>query len=197
MGCRARLHTRSSLASRHPQRTRAHSDRRTDNDHRCPVRCARESYDGDVPSSRASSPAASRRAVLPGGVVATRRAIRRRGGLMGVAVAAGLWILGLLFGALLSDPIGGAASFLFLVMALPVMPLLGMPATGGTARLYLAIVSSAVLWWLLGQVVASRVARRPVVGWREWMREFAVMGLGLWLGAAGGLILGALALGAL
>lgn len=116
---------------------------------------------------------------------------------MGIAVAAGLWLLGLVFGVLLSDPMGGAASFLFLVMALPVMPLLGMPATGGTTRLSLAIISSGVLWWLLGQVVASRVARRPVVGWREWTREFVLMGLGLWLGAAGGLLLGALALGAL
>lgn len=116
---------------------------------------------------------------------------------MGIAVAAALWMLGLVLGAVLSDPIGGAASFMFLVMALPVMPLLGMPATGGTARLYVAIVSSVVVWWLLGQIVAARVARRPVVGWREWIREFALMGVGLWLGAAGGLLLGALALGAL
>lgn len=130
-------------------------------------------------------------------MVATRRAIRRRGGLMGLAVAGGLWIFGLVLGALLAGPIGGAASFMFLVMALPVMPLLGMPAAGGSTRLYVAIVASAVLWWLLGQIVAARVAKRPVVGWREWLREFVVMGLGLWLGAAGGLLLGALALGAL
>lgn len=135
--------------------------------------------------------------VIPGGVVATRRAIRRRGGLMGIGVAIALWVIGLVLGALLSDPIGGAASFMFLVMALPVMPLLGMPATGGTTRLYVALIASAVLWWLLGQIVAARVARRPVVGWREWLREFVTMGLGLWIGAAGGLLLGALALGAL
>ena len=116
---------------------------------------------------------------------------------MGIAVAIGLWFIGLVLGAVLSDPIGGAASFVFLVMALPVMPLLGMPATGGATRLYIAIFASAVLWWVLGQVVAARVSQRPVVGWREWLREFVLMGLGLWIGAAGGLILGALALGAL
>lgn len=77
------------------------------------------------------------------------------------------------------------------------MPLLGMPAAGGTTRLYVAILASGVVWWLLGQVVATRVAKRPVVGWREWAREFTVIGLGLWLGAAGGLVIGALALGAL
>ncbi|MSV37321.1 MAG: hypothetical protein F2916_04625 [Actinobacteria bacterium] len=59
----------------------------------------------------------------------------------------------------------------------------------------LAIVGSGVLWWLLGQVVAGRVTKRPVVGWREWLREFFVVGLGLWIGAAGGLLLGVLVLG--
>jgi hypothetical protein len=34
------------------------------------------------------------------------------------------------------------------------------------------------------------------VGWREWTREFVIIGLGLWIGAAGGLLLGALVLGA-
>jgi hypothetical protein len=59
----------------------------------------------------------------------------------------------------------------------------------------LAIVGSGVLWWLLGQVVAGRVTKRPVVGWSEWLREFFVVGLGLWIGAAGGLLLGVLVLG--
>jgi hypothetical protein len=56
---------------------------------------------------------------------------------------------------------------------------------------------SATLWWILGQVVAFRVAQRPVVGWREWVKEFVTLSLGLWLGAAMALAIGALALGAL
>ena len=94
-----------------------------------------------------------------------------------------------------SGPKGGSVAFVLMVMALPVMPILGMPSAGGTARLLIAIVSSAVLWWFLGQVVAGRVTKRPVVGWREWLREFFVVGLGLWIGAAGGLLLGVLVLG--
>ena len=126
---------------------------------------------------------------------ATRRALRRRGGVVAVAVAAALWLAGLAGAALVDGPVGGVVSFVFLVMALPVMPLLGMPAAGGGTRVMLAIGASAVLWWMLGQVVAGRVTHRPVAGWREWTREFLVIGLGLWVGAAGGLVLGALVLG--
>lgn len=146
-----------------------------------------------------SSPAtSSRRAwpIIPGGVSATRRAVRRRGGVVAIGIAVGLWVLGIAIKAAMSGPVGGALSFVLMVMALPVMPLLGMPAAGGTSRLLVALALSAAIWWLLGQVVAARVTKRPVVGWREWTQEFLFVGLGLWIGAAGGLILGALALGA-
>ncbi|MEY3806005.1 MAG: hypothetical protein RIR69_817 [Actinomycetota bacterium] len=116
---------------------------------------------------------------------------------MGIGIAAVLWCAGAILGWLFSGLIGGVVSFVLMVMALPVMPILGMPAAGGSSRMLLAVGLSAVLWWLLGQVVASRVARRPVVGWREWTKEFVVMSLGLWIGAAVALALGALLLGAL
>jgi len=115
---------------------------------------------------------------------------------MAIGCAAGLWLLGVVFAWLVSGPKGGSVAFVLMVMALPVMPILGMPSAGGTERLLIAIVGSAVLWWFLGQVVAGRVTKRPVVGWREWLREFFVVGLGLWIGAAGGLLLGVLVLGA-
>ena len=133
---------------------------------------------------------------MPGGVASTRRSIRRRGGLMAIGCSVGLWLLGVVFSWIISGPKGGSVALVLMVMALPVMPILGMPAAGGTARLLVAISSSAVLWWILGQVVAGRVTKRPVVGWREWLREFFMVGLGLWIGAAGGLLLGVLVLGA-
>jgi hypothetical protein len=46
-------------------------------------------------------------------------------------------------------------------------------------------------------MVAARVTRRAVAGWREWTREFLVLGAGLWLGAVGSVLLAALALGVL
>lgn len=116
---------------------------------------------------------------------------------MGIGVAVALWCVGAVLGWLFSGLIGGVVSFVLMVMALPVMPILGMPAVGGSSRMLVAAGISAVLWWILGQIVASRVARRPVVGWRDWIKEFVVMSLGLWIGAAAALGLGALLLGAL
>jgi hypothetical protein len=166
---------------------------RIDSDTRCLFAEVLASYDERVANRSSTAP---RRAAMPGGVAATRRAIRRTGGFVGVGVAFGLWLFGVIAGAIVSGPLGGALSFLFMVMALPVMPIFGMPATGGGSRLYVAVAISATLWWFLGQIVAARVSRRPVVGWIEWVREFSLLGLGLWIGAAGGLIIGALALGA-
>lgn len=60
----------------------------------------------------------------------------------------------------------------------------------------IAVAASAVAWWFVGQMAAGRVTKKPVVGWREWAREFVIVSLALWLGAAGGLLLGALLLGA-
>jgi hypothetical protein len=116
---------------------------------------------------------------------------------MAVGIAFALWLTGIVLSWILPGTIGGALSFLMMVMALPVMPVLGMPAAGGGQRLSIAIALSTVIWWFIGQTVAGRVSKRPVVGWREWTREFVVLGLGLWIGAAGALIVGALALGGL
>ena len=138
----------------------------------------------------------SRRVVLPGGVAATRRFIRRTGGLMAIGVAVVLWLASVVLSWFLPAPINGAVSFLGVVLACPVMPALGIPATGGSSRVLLAIALSAALWWFIGQLTAARVARTPVVGYREWLMSFLVMGTAVWCGALGGLLLGALALGA-
>ena len=116
---------------------------------------------------------------------------------MAIAFAVALWLAGIVLGWLVPGSIGGAVSFVFMVLAVPVMPILGLPAAGGDHRLLLAVAASAVAWWVLGQIAAGRVTRSPVAGWREWIREFVLVGLGLWIGAIGGLVLGALALGAL
>lgn len=163
--------------------------------HRCPREPNGATYDDRV-SNGASTSSRSRRVALPGGVVATRRFIRRSGGLMGIGCAGALWIASVVVSWFLPAPLNGAMSFVGVVLACPVMPALGIPATGGGARVLLAIGLSAALWWLIGQLTAARVARTPVVGYREWLMSFLGMGIAVWIGALSGLLLGALALGA-
>lgn len=135
--------------------------------------------------------------MLPGGVIAVRRSIRRTGGLLGIGLAVAIWLVSVVLSWFLPGPLSGAISFLGVVLACPVMPALGIPATGGGSRVLLAMALSAVLWWLIGQLTAARVTRTPVVGYREWLVSFLGLSCAIWLGVLLGVALGALALGAL
>lgn len=110
-------------------------------------------------------------------------------------MACAIALVGKIIGWVVGGAAGGVVSFASLVMAVPVMPILGMPAAGGSARLLAALVLSSVIWWFVGQAVAGRVTRKPVAGWREWTVEFLIVGSGVWAGALGGLVLGAVVLG--
>lgn len=149
-------------------------------------------YDRSVPTDRNAS-----RESFPGGIIQTRRAVRRRGGITGIAVACSFLVVGWLLKVILGGAIGGALSFVAMVAAFPLMPIVGIPAADGTIRTSVAVLASLGVWWLLGQVVAGRVTQRAVAGWREWFREFLVLGSGLWLGAIGSVLLAAFVLGAL
>jgi hypothetical protein len=123
--------------------------------------------------------------------------VRSRGGLTGIVVSLSIVVVGWLLKVVLGGAVGGAVSFVALVAAFPLMPVAGIPAASGTLRIAAAVLASLAVWWVLGQMVAGRVTRRAVAGWREWTREFLVLGSGLWLGAVGAVLLAALALGAL
>ena len=149
-------------------------------------------YDRAVPSDRSVS-----RESFPGGIVQTRRAVRRRGGITGIAVACSFLVAGWVLRTVLGGAVGGALSFVAMVAAFPLMPIVGIPAADGTVRTAVAVVASLAVWWVLGQVVAGRVTHRAVAGWREWFREFLVLGSGRWLGAIGSVLIAAFVLGAL
>lgn len=121
--------------------------------------------------------------------------MRRRGGLTGVAASLGIFVMTWLAGRILGGAPGGIAAFIGMVAAFPLMPVAGVPAASGTVRVWGAALASLVVWWFLGQMVAGRVTQRPVAGWREWTREFVVLGSGLWLGAVGAVLLSAFFLG--
>ena len=91
----------------------------------------------------------------------------------------------------------GAIGFLIIVVALPTLPMFGVPAVSGTTVYLLAATTSIGLWFALGHVSAVRATRRAVVGWREWRREFRPLAIGVWLGAIIALAVAALILGAL
>ena len=149
-------------------------------------------YDGLVPSPSRPAP----EDLLPGGIFSLRRSVRRRGGVAALLVALALFILGVIVSGLTGGVIGSAVAFMLQVMAVPAMPVVGMPVAGGSVRFLVAAGLSAAAWFVIGHMAGARVAKRPVVGWREWTREFVSVGLGLWIGALGALGLAAIALGA-
>lgn len=138
---------------------------------------------------------------VPGGLTATRVAVSRRGGLTAVAVAFGIWVLGLVLGgvagAVAGDTAGGVARFALTLTAVPLMPAFGLPAAAGSTRVALSVVASAVLWFALGQWAARLTSRRILSGWREWTAEVAPLALGVGVGAVTSLLLAALVLGVL
>jgi hypothetical protein len=135
--------------------------------------------------------------LIPGGVVLTRRHVRRRGGLMGIGVAVGLFCVGWLIKTLLSGTVSNVMWFVLTMVAFPIMPILGIPATGGSGRILAAVVVSLMLWWFLGQLSSVKVSTQPIVGWREWFREFVFYATSIIVGTIGAVVLSAYILGLL
>lgn len=116
---------------------------------------------------------------------------------MGWAVFVGLLATGWLTRMIIGGSFGGGLSFLLTVVALPMLPVLGLPAATGASRWFVAYAVSIPMWWALGRVAAVRVSSRAVVGWREWTVEFVLMSAGIAIGAIGAVVLGAFILGLL
>ncbi len=125
----------------------------------------------------------SLRTPVPDGLRAHRDRVRRWGLLVGLAVPA---VMGG-FGALLlrgsETPWRGIPGFALAVMAVPTLPLSGIPAAAGTWRWVLAIGSSLLLWSVVGVVATRRALTRVATGWPEWRREWLPLAIGVWLGA--------------
>ena len=81
------------------------------------------------------------RRVVPDGIVAHRNAVRQRGGIIAVALALGVLVVGLVLLAL-PGSLTGLLGFVLTFIALPTMPLFGVPAAGGFSLYALSFVSS-------------------------------------------------------
>ena len=136
------------------------------------------------------------RRVVPDGIVAHRNLVRQRGGLISVGLALAILVVGL---GLLALPgsLTGLLGFVLTFIALPTMPLFGIPAAGGLSLYALSFVSSVMLWWILGHYASLRAIRAVIASWPEWRREFQPLAIGLVLGALFSMMLAALVLGAL
>ena len=63
----------------------------------------------------------------------------------------------------------------------------GIPVMGGATRWFVALITSAALWFVIGAVAARRSSRRPATSWREWRREWLRLAVGIWAGALVGI----------
>jgi len=126
---------------------------------------------------------------VPDGLATHRRRVRSLGAFAGLVIPGALAAVGglLLWGS--DSATRGLTGFVFLVLGAPVLPLLGVPAEGGTNRYLLAAAASAVLWMAIGWLAGRRASRLPVAGWSEWLREYLPLAIGVWIGAAFALII--------
>ena len=127
---------------------------------------------------------------LPDGLAATRERVRRRGWLAGlllpvvVIVIAGL-VLEIPANGHIANILGITGSLMALC-AVPTAVAFGIPVEVGPVRAVLAVVTSFLLWALLGWWAGRRVSQRVIGGWREWAVEFGWVALCLWAGVLTG-----------
>ena len=132
--------------------------------------------------------------VVLDGIDAHRDTVRKMGGLFAIALSIAVLIVGL-FLIVLPGSITGVLGFVLTVVALPTLPLFGVPAVGGFVRYFLSVVSSLFLWWVIGHYAARRAIQSTISSWPEWLREFRPLAIGVALGSIISLALAAAVLG--
>jgi hypothetical protein len=128
------------------------------------------------------------------GIDAHRNTVRTMGGFFAIALSIAVLIVGLLL-LVLPGSITGVPGFVLTVIALPTLPLFGVPATGGFVRYFLSLVTSLFLWWVIGHYAARRAIQSTISSWPEWLREFRPLAIGVVLGSIISLALAAAVLG--
>lgn len=133
---------------------------------------------------------------MPDGIIAHRTSVRTRGGATACTISLVTTLAGLLLVAL-PGSLPGAVGFLLVVMAMPTLPMFGVPVVSGATVYVLGAVTSLALWFVIGHVSAVRATRRAVSGWRDWRREFLPLASGVLMGGLIALAVAAVILGAL
>ena len=109
---------------------------------------------------------------VPGGIVAYRTMLRRRGGVVALIGAASVALSG---GVLLLLPgrLAGLVGFALLVASCPVLVAFGVPIASGLSTIAIGVAASLALWFVVGQLAAHLATREAVADWRTWWAKFA------------------------
>ncbi|MFZ9075814.1 MAG: hypothetical protein ACO39P_06030 [Ilumatobacteraceae bacterium] len=128
---------------------------------------------------------------VPGGVVAYRSELRRKGGVYAVA---GAGIVAALGGVLMLLPgrVTGVVGFALIVAACPLLVAFGVPITSSVGTIAIGVALSLVSWLVLGQWAAYRATKRPVADWRDWRSVMWPLALAMIIGGFAGFALFAL-----
>jgi hypothetical protein len=100
---------------------------------------------------------------------------------MAIATGIGLLAAVLLVGS--DSAWRGVPGFVLAIVAVPTLPMTGIPVMGGGIRWVLAIATSAAIWFVIGAVAARRSSSRAIASWPEWRREWIRLAVGIWIGA--------------
>ncbi len=128
---------------------------------------------------------------VPGGVVAYRSELRRKGGVYAVAAAG---IVAALGGVLMLLPgrVTGVVGFALIVAACPLLVAFGVPITSSVGTIAIGVALSLVSWLVLGQWAAYRATKRPVADWLDWRSVMWPLALAMIIGGFAGFALFAL-----
>jgi hypothetical protein len=124
-----------------------------------------------------------------------RRGIRSRGPVVALMLPAALGVLALM---LLNDSDStarGVGGFAAAVLAAPLLPAFGAPIRSGGSLYVMAVVSSAVVWFVVGTVASRRATRGSTARWGSFWAEYLLLAMSVWVGALLSLVAANLVLG--
>ncbi|MFZ9083219.1 MAG: hypothetical protein ACO3LC_07250 [Ilumatobacteraceae bacterium] len=134
-----------------------------------------------------AAPTIARRIVVPDGPRYHRHIVRRRGPVVSITSAAAVALVAAILLVGSDSAWRGVPGFVLAIVAVPTLPMTGIPVMGGATRWFVALITSAALWFVIGAVAARRSSRRPATSWREWRREWLRLAVGIWAGALVGI----------
>jgi hypothetical protein len=128
---------------------------------------------------------------VPGGVIAYRTELRRKGGIYARGASAVVAALGGIL-LLLPGRITGVAGFALIIAACPLLVAFGVPITTGLSTIVIGVALSLGMWFGLGQWAAHRATKRPVADWRDWWSVMWPLALAMSVGGFAGFAMFAL-----